>query len=130
MLKIATEKEAHELSLFGTYDASRGLTVKRTDALAVYCTEPYHPNRLVSLDKLLVVNKLQITISGRQIRVNSRYPVTSKLTIVLFVDNKFDKTVTISIGNSQSTIATSTSTKPTADIASVNPQMDATYFYK
>lgn len=130
MLKIATEKEAQELSLFGTYDASRGLTVKRTEALAVYCTEPYHPNRLVPLDKLLVVNKLQITISGRQIRVKSRYPVTSKLTIVLFVDNEFDKTVTISIGNTQSTIATSTSTNPIADIASVNPQMDATYFYK
>ena len=130
MLKIATETEAHELTHFGTYDASRGLTVKRTEALGVYCTEPYHPNRLVSLDKLLVVNKLKITISGRQIRVDSQYPVTSKLTIVLFVDNEFNKTVTISIGNSQSTIATGTSTKPTADIASVKPQMDANYFYK
>ena len=130
MLKIATEKEAHKLSLFGTYDASRGLTVKRTDALAVYCTEPYHPNRLVPLDKLLVVNKLWITISGRQIRVNSQYPVTSKLTIVLFVDNEFDRTVTISIGDAQSTVAISTNTKPTADLASINPQMDATYFYK
>ena len=130
MLKISTEKEAHELSLFGTYDASRGLTVKRTDALAVYCTEPYHSNRLVPLDKLLVVNKLWITISGRQIRVNSQYPVTSKLTIVLFVNNEFDRTVTISIGDTQSTVATSTNTKPTADLASINPQMDATYFYK
>ena len=130
MSKIATEGEGCRLSGQPTSDPSKGLTMKRATELFLASAESYTDYRLVPLDKLLVVNKLKITILGRQIKVKAEYPVTSKLTIVLFVDNKFDKTVTISIGDTQSTVATSTSNKPTADIAAVNPLMDATYFYK